>query len=45
MHVSAHGFTDLLERVAQVRDIARQNAQVTLAVKQQRVIQLLGSPL
>ena len=37
MLVSAHGFTDLLERMAQVRDIARQNAQVTLVVKEQRV--------
>jgi peptidoglycan hydrolase CwlO-like protein len=37
MLVSAHGFTDLLERMAQVRDIARQNAQVTIMVKRQRV--------
>lgn len=36
MLVSAHGFSDLLERMAQVRDIARQNAQVTLLVKGQR---------
>ena len=56
MLVSAHGFTELLERMTQVRDIARQNAQVTLVVEEQRVsmaaavaqadhIQLLGSPL
>ncbi len=37
MLVTAHGFTDLLERVAQVRAIARQNAQVTLLVRGQRV--------
>lgn len=37
MLVSAHGFTDLLDRMAQVRDIERQNAQVTLVVKEQRV--------
>jgi hypothetical protein len=36
MLVTAHGFSDLLERMSQERAIARQNAQVTLVVKQQR---------
>jgi len=36
MLVNAHGFTDLLERIAQERDIARQNASVTILVKEQR---------
>jgi len=36
MLVNAHGFTDLLERLTQEHDIARQNAQVTLLVAQQR---------
>jgi hypothetical protein len=36
MLVNARGFNDLLERMSQERDIARQNAQVTVVVRQQR---------